>query len=125
MSEEKLLEIKKVVKKAFIRIGIKCDMLGYKYLCQCSEEIIFHPELIENLCNGLYKVIAAKNGVERSNNIERAMRTAIELCYDTTGFLELNRMFNMNLFTINDKPTAGELIKLVSEYYCLDLWKEN
>ena len=121
MNEE---EIKKVIRKAFIRIGIKCDMLGYKYLCQCAEEIILHPESFDNLCNGLYKIVAAKNNIQKSNNIERAMRTVIDLCYDTNGFMELNRMFKMNLFTIDDKPTTGELIKLVAEYYALDLWKE-
>ena len=124
MNEDKIIEIRKVVKKAFIRIGIRCDMLGFKYLCQCTEELILNPELIDKLCKGLYKKVAERNNIEKSNNVERAMRNVIDMCFELNGFLELNKMFKMNIFTIDDKPTTGELIKLIAEFYDLDLWKE-
>jgi hypothetical protein len=34
-------------------------------------------------------------------------------------------MFGAKLYTIHDKPTAGELIRLVAEYYNLELYKND
>lgn len=57
--------------------------------------------------------------------IRIGIRHAIENTYINKSFAELNKMFKTQLYTINDKPTVGELIRLVAEYYNLGLYKEN
>lgn len=120
-----LEEIRRVIKLALIRIGIRCDLVGFNYLCYAIECVIAEPDLIHNLCKGLYIKISKEFLTKKDNSVERSIRHAIEETYINKGFVELNRMFKMNLYTIDDKPTSGELIRLVAEYYNLGLYKEN
>ena len=124
MTEEELQEMRKVIKLALIRIGIRCDLVGFGYLCTAVEYVIQDPQKMKNLCKGLYVEIAKANQVEKTGNIERSIRHAIDTTYITKSFAELNKMFKAMLYTVDDKPTAGELIRLVSEWYLLGLYKE-
>lgn len=125
MSDSDLSEMRGIVKLALIKIGIRCDLIGFSYLCYAIELVIFNPRLIHNLCKGLYLEVGKKFETDKENCVERSIRHAIENTYINKSFIELNRMFNAQLYTINDKPTAGELIRLVAEYYNLGLYKSN
>lgn len=125
MENEELLNMRKVIKLALIRIGIRCDLIGFSYLCYAVELVISNPNLSHNLCKGLYIEIGKRFQASKENNVERSIRHAIENTYVNKSFAELNRMFKTNLYTIDDKPTAGELIRLVAEYYNLELYKEQ
>lgn len=125
MENEELLNMRKVIKLALIRIGIRCDLIGFSYLCYAVELVISNPNLSHNLCKGLYIEIGKRFQASKENNVERSIRHAIENTYVNKSFAELNRMFKTTLYTIDDKPTAGELIRLVAEYYNLGLYKEQ
>ncbi len=116
--------MRKIIKLAFIRIGVRCDLIGFKYLCYAVELVIQYPELVHNLCKGLYVEIGQRFNAESSGSVERSIRHAIDNTYINKSFSELNKMFKSQLYTIDDKPTAGELIRLVAEYYLLELYKE-
>lgn len=123
MDEQELLNMRKVVKLALIRIGIRCDLIGFSYLCYAIELVIQNPKLIHNLCKGLYIEVSKNFNTSKENCVERSIRHAIENTYVNKSFVELNKMFKTQLYTIDDKPTAGELIRLVAEYYTLGLYK--
>ncbi len=123
MSDEELFNMRKVIKLAFIRIGIRCDMIGFKYLCKAVEFVILEEDLLHNLCKGLYPKIAEEYGVKKVGSVERCMRHSIDDTAEIKSFAELNKMFNCLLFAIDDKPTVGELIHLVAQYYLLELYK--
>lgn len=125
MENEELLNMRKVIKLALIRIGIRCDLIGFSYLCYAVELVISNPNLSHNLCKGLYIEIGKRFQASKENNVERSIRHAIENTYVNKSFAELNRMFKTTLYTIDDKLTAGELIRLVAEYYNLGLYKEQ
>ena len=125
MSNEDLTKMRKIIKYTLIRIGFRVDLVGFSYLCYAIELVILKPELIHNLCKGLYVQVGEKFMVNNDLCIERSIRHAIEQTYINKSFMELNRMFKMELFTINDKPTCGELIKLVAEYYNMSLYKDD
>ena len=125
MDEKELLDMRRIIKLALIRIGIRCDLIGFNYLCFAIELVILKPSLIHNLCKGLYLAVGQKFKIENENCVERSIRHAIENTYINKSFAELNKMFKTQLYTINDKPTGGELIRLVAEYYNLGLYKEN
>ena len=125
MNEFDLNSARKIIRLAFIKIGIRCDYIGFSYLCCAVELVIQNPSLIHNLCKGLYNAVGKEFNVEKESCVERSIRHAIENTYYNKSFAELNRMFKTNLYTIDYKPTSGELIRLVAEYYNLCLYKND
>ena len=122
MEDKELSTIRKIIKLTLIRIGIRCDLIGFSYLCYAIELVILNPNLIHSLCKDLYAKVSEKFDVKKDSCVERSIRHAIENTYINKSFAELNRMFKMQLYTVDEKPTAGELIRLVAEYYNLGLY---
>lgn len=116
--------MRKIIKLTLIKIGIRCDLIGFVYLCYAVELVILDPELSFHLCKELYVKIGEKFNVAKTSSIERSIRHAIDIAQVEKNFLILNEMFGSLLYSINDKPTSGELIRLVAEYYRLGLYKE-
>lgn len=123
MSETELINIRKIIKLTLIKIGIRCDLVGFSYLCYAVELVILQPNKIHSLCKCVYSEIGKKFDVEKGGCVERSIRHAIDNTYVCKNFGELNKMFNMEIYSINEKPTAGELIKLTAEVYNLGLYK--
>lgn len=124
-TDEEIEDIRKIVKLAYIRIGIRCDLTGFGYLCYGTEKVIQNPWLINNLCNGLYVDIANKFAAAKPSSVERSIRHAIDSTQESKSFGELNNMFKTLLYAVDEKPTVGELIRLVAEYYLLGLYKHQ
>lgn len=123
MDNNELENMRNIIKLTLIRIGIRCDLAGFNYLCYAIELVVLNPSLIHNLCKRLYIEIGKKFEVKKDNCVERSIRHAIENTFINKSFSELNKMFNIQLYELNDKPTSGELIRLVAEYYNLGLYK--
>lgn len=122
MDNKELSTMRKIIKLTLIRIGIRCDLIGFSYLCYAIELVILNPQLIHSLCKDLYTKVSEKFNVKKDSCVERSIRHAIENTYINKSFAELNKLFKMQLYTVDDKPTAGELIRLVAEYYNLGLY---
>lgn len=125
VDNEELGKMKQIIKLTLIRIGIRCDLIGFTYLCYAIELVIQNPKLIHNLCKGLYVDVGKKFETTKKDSVERSIRHAIDNTYINKSFAELNRMFKTQLYTIDEKPTVGELIRLVAEYYNLGLYKDQ
>ena len=125
MFDRRFQDINKIVTLALIRIGLRPDLAGFSYLCYAIELVIRQPRLIRNLCKGIYIQVGEAFETSKNNCVERSIRHAIEDTYLNKNFSELNKMFNTEIFTIHDKPTSGQLIKLIAEYYNLGLYKEH
>ena len=123
MSEIELINVRKIIKLTLIKIGIRCDLIGFAYLCHAVELVILDPNKIHSLCKCVYNEIGKKFEVENGGCVERSIRHAIDNTYVCKNFGELNKMFDMELYSLNEKPTAGELIKLIAEVYNLGLYK--
>lgn len=118
-------EIEEITQLTLIKMGVRCDMVGFRYLCCAVKYVVLEPNLIHNLCNGLYVKVGADFSNTNIGCVERSIRHVIENTYITHGFTSLNKMFNTNIYSINDKPTAGELIELLANYYRLGLYKTS
>jgi len=125
MEREVEEKIDKILRHTLIKMGIRCDLLGFDYLCCAVKLVIEKPELIHNLCNGLYVMVGKKCDIAKNGCVERSIRHLIENTYISHGFTSLNKMFNSNIYTVHDKPTAGELINLLAEYYNLGLYETS
>lgn len=124
MSEEKLFEIRKVVTMTLIKIGIRCDLCGFDYLRYAIELVIQDPTLTRGVCKRLY-VMISEHFKANVACVERSIRHAIETTYIFKNFNNLNEMLGMVLFSIKEKPTVVELIRIVAEYYNLGLYKDE
>lgn len=125
MSDSQLFKLNRIIKLALIKIGFRCDLVGFSYLCRAVELVVLDPSLVHKLCKGLYTQVADSFKGKTEGSIERSIRHSIENTYLNKSFAELNRMFKTQLYTIDDKPTVGELIRLLAEYYNLGLYKEH
>ncbi len=125
MSELDLFKMRKAIKLTLMKIGIRCDLVGFAYLCSAVELVILNPDLINHLCTQLYVNVGEKYNVQKCNSVERSIRHAIENTMNAKSFSEINKMFNAVLFSIDEKPTVGQLIKLVADYYTLGLYEQQ
>lgn len=123
MDKQKLAEMRRIIKLTLLKIGIRCDLVGFVYLAYAIEQVIQNPNLMKNLCGNLYVQISEKFGVSTPNRIERSIRHAITICGKLHNFDELNNLFKTKIYSKDNKPTAGELIKLLSDFYNLGLYK--
>lgn len=125
MNTKEIDNIKAVIHYALIRIGFRVDLVGFNYLSYAIEIAISLPEETRSLCKGIYALVAKKFNTPGSSSVERSIRHSIDNTYQNKTFMEINEMFNMNIFSPKDKPTAGELIKLIAEYYNLEIYKKD
>ena len=115
--------LRKITRYALIKIGIKCDLCAFNYICHAVELVISTSEFSSNLCE-LYQKIA-ENFNTSSSSVERSIRHAIDLVSNTKGFNTLNAIFGTEIYKDYEKPTSGELINLLAEYYNLELYKKD
>ncbi len=115
-------EVQRIIKLTLIRLGIKCDLVGFSYLVHAVEVAIEQPMLVYNL-KKLFAIIAKKCNVENPFRVEANIQNAITLTFNTKGFSSINDLYGMEVFKPNYKPTTAEIIKLVAEYYNLGLYK--
>jgi hypothetical protein len=117
-----LTEKQKIIKLTLIRLGIKCDLIGFTYLAKSVELVIDQPMLVYHL-KKLFAQVAQDCGANSAFRVEANIQNAITLTYNTKGFDIVNKMFGMEIFEPNYKPTTAETIKLVAEYYQMGLYK--
>ena len=108
-----------------MKLKIRCDLVGFNFLSYAIELVIEEPSLIHKLCTDLYVKISKKFNIANEKCIERNIRHAIDRAYEANGLQEINNMFGAKVFADKQKPAAGELIKLLAEYYTLGLYKNQ
>ena len=115
--------LRKIIRYSLIKVGIKCDLVAFNYLCYAVELVILNSDLSTNLYENIYAKIAEKFSAKSISCVERSIRTAIDTLANTKGFSTLNKMFNSELFSPYEKPTPGEFINLMAEYHRTGLYK--
>ena len=105
--EEKITNI-------FITVGIPAHIKGYQFLREAIKLAIANPEIINSITKKLYPTIADKYNTSASK-VERAIRHAIEVAWNRGKIENINRVFGLNVYSSNEKPTNGEFIALVAD----------
>lgn len=119
---EDKIDMQRIIKLTLIRIGIKCDLVGFSYLVNAVELAIEDPMLVYNL-KKLFVLLAKRHNIQNPFRVEANIQNAITLTYNTKGFSSINEIYGIEIFKPNYKPTTAEIIKLVAEYYNLGLYK--
>lgn len=109
----------KEIVMALRELGIPADLLGYEYLkqaiCLCMDDRSY----IKTLTKRLYPAIAEKFETTPTR-VERAIRHAIEVCWNRGNVTTLNRYFGYTIDAKKDKSTNGEFIATVVEQLRLE-----
>lgn len=98
----------------FLTVGIPAHIKGYQYLREAVKMVIDNPDLMGRITKELYPGIAHRFGTT-SSKVERAIRHAIEVAWNRGRIEALDEAFGRNVCSLDDKPTNGEFIALVSD----------
>ncbi len=111
-----------LIKINLIRSGFKINLLGFKLFHQAILLSIEDPNLIydtEKLFNSVAKICNVKNPFR----VEANMHNAVTVAYNKGAIYYINKMFNMEVLKPGYKPTSAEIVKLMSEYISLKVYK--
>jgi len=100
----------------FLTVGIPAHIKGYQYLREGVKMVIENPDLMGRITKELYPGIARRFGTT-SSKVERAIRHAIEVAWNRGRIEALDEAFGRNVCSLDDKPTNGEFIALVSDRF--------
>ena len=98
----------------FLTVGIPAHIKGYQYLREAVKMVMENPDLMGRITKELYPGIAHRFGTT-SSKVERAIRHAIEVAWNRGRIEALDEAFGRNVCSLDDKPTNGEFIALVSD----------
>lgn len=98
----------------FLTVGIPAHIKGYQYLREAVKMVLENPDLMGRITKELYPGIAHRFGTT-SSKVERAIRHAIEVAWNRGRIEALDEAFGRNVCSLDDKPTNGEFIALVSD----------
>ena len=116
---EETPSIDKQISKIFVSIGIPQLIKGYQYLRTAVKMCIKDTSIISAITKRLYPDVA-KAYSTTSSKVERAIRHAIEVCWNRGKIDTINNIFGSQVFTKNDRPTNGEFIALLADKLLLD-----
>ena len=113
------MSLDKKISNIFITIGVPPHIKGYQYLREAIKICINDTEIISSITKRLYPDVAKKFNTSASK-VERAIRHAIEVCWNRGKIDNINNLFGSKVFTKNDRPTNGEFIALIADKLLLD-----
>lgn len=109
----------KKISSIFVMIGVPPHIKGYQYLRTAIKICIADPEIISSITKRLYPDVAKQYNTTASK-VERAIRHAIEVCWNRGKIDNINNLFGSKVFSKNDRPTNGEFIALIADKLLLD-----
>lgn len=116
---EELPSIDRQISKIFVSIGIPPHIKGYQYLRTAIKMCVKDTSIISSITKRLYPDVAKEYDTTPSK-VERAIRHAIEVCWNRGKIDHINNIFGSQVFTKNDRPTNGEFIALLADKLLLD-----
>lgn len=94
------------------RLCIGGNLRGFYYLAYAVELTAQDPLRVQLITKNLYPDIARRYGAS-PGGVERAIRTAISVCWDRGGKGALNQMACYHLI---QRPSSSEFIDILSDY---------
>ena len=105
-------ELMVLVEKTLRRLHITGKLLGLRYLVYAVTETVKDPSRTQLITKDMYPAISNIFYTE-AKRVERAIRSAVEVCWNCAGRDELDQMAGYHL---DKRPTNTEFIDLVAAY---------
>lgn len=112
ITDEKNLKIK--VTKFLTNLGMSRKLRGFDYNRIAIMLIIKDKSYKQYITKGLYVEIA-KQCDTTPTRVERAMRHAIEICWEKGNYKVINEIFSYTVNPKKGKPTNSEFICLIAD----------
>lgn len=103
----------------FLVVGIPAHIKGYQFLRSAIKIAIKNPDIINCITKELYPSVA-KEFDTTASKVERAIRHAIDVAWNRGKIENLNKVFGVQIYNKNDKPTNGEFIALIADQLLID-----
>ena len=100
------------VTKTVRALGINATYLGYRYLIAAVYLVSENEDILLSVCNRLYPSVAEQFKTT-SDNVERNLRTVINICWERGDRKFLKSIFPYPLLS---RPSASELIDVLVGY---------
>lgn len=102
----------KLIGQELRRLHIYADLKGHHYLLLIIRRVVRDPALLQCVLQGLYQP-AAEHFDTTVSGVERAVRTAVNVCWNSSGREVLYEMAGCRLA---ERPYSKEFIDIVAEY---------
>lgn len=97
-----------------LQMGIPYNLTGSKYLARAVDIAIHSPCAVTTITKNIYAVIALEFGTKVAN-VERSIRHAVDTAWNKKKISYLNKLFGIDLYSNQYKPSNSELIALLAE----------
>lgn len=104
----------KLVTSLLMQLGVPANLTGYSYLHAAIIIAVDSPEVVHQLTQALYPVIAEQFQTT-SSSVERAIRHAVTSAWDRGAAEAYHRLLGRTGPMMHDKPTNRELIAQLAE----------
>lgn len=104
----------KFVTSLLMQLGVPANLTGYSYLHAAIIIAVDSPEVVHQLTQSLYPVIAEQFQTT-SSSVERAIRHAVTSAWDRGAAEAYHRLLGRTGPMMHDKPTNRELIAQLAE----------
>jgi two-component system response regulator (stage 0 sporulation protein A) len=108
------LELEHNVTNLLMAFKFQPDIMGFEYLRTAVILCYLDESLKNNISKKVYPLVADKHKAT-AETVERAMRTAVENCFNNGGLLEVNEKCGLIVYKNNFKWTNGEVISTLTE----------
>lgn len=104
---------KQIIEQELKNLGFRDNLLGSSYLAYLLFYLSEHKHSHSKLSKELYPMVAKHFSTDASN-VEKAIRTAIEVVWKKTGTTVLTKYYPYPINSDSGRPSNGELIKNLS-----------
>lgn len=103
-------ELEAMAEDLLTQVGIPSHVLGFRFLAIGLTLIIEEPDLAYNITTKLYPRIAEEFGGTTKNRVERGIRHAIEIAWNTGDEDELRKYFGNGVSFLTGRPTNSAFL---------------
>lgn len=113
--QDKQIDNEVKIIECFVELGVPAHVLGHDYLVRAIEYVMADKTMLHSITKELYPKVAKDFGTTASRT-ERAIRHAIECCWDRGDFEVLGKYFGNTIRPLKGKPTNTEFIARIANY---------
>lgn len=96
------------------KLGVPPHFLGYKYFIAAVDLVLEDDEYLHNMTKALYPTVGGMFKTT-SSRVERAMRNAVEVAFDTMPLSVLEDVFSNTINATRGKPTNSHFLAILVE----------
>ena len=109
-----------IISSTLKELGVPADLKGYFYLKRAIKLIMQDNSLMFLITKRLYPILAEQFETTPSR-VERAIRHAIDVCWNRGSHAEHYNLFGYTVSENSGKPTNSNFINTISDYLIMTL----